>query len=198
MISIDLLGSGAGKIKDAITEELMAKSAIAIDIFEEEMKAPDDSEVELSFSQSDFDKVVKIAKDVGISYETDETERSIEITDDNPDKVDEFIQALIDAGIKFDATDDSEEDGEQEDDDVEGSKSESEENSIDEIAKLRKKTKAAEKIANKKRYRQNKAKIKIKQARYRKTAKFKKLKRISKIKAKSGKTATGRRMTKRI
>ena len=44
-------------------------------------------------------------------------------------------------------------------------------------------------------YRRNKAKIKMKAAKYRKTAKYKQLQKKAKARAKSGRTATGRRKT---
>ncbi|RMG37904.1 MAG: hypothetical protein D6732_05835 [Methanobacteriota archaeon] len=59
-------------------------------------------------------------------------------------------------------------------------------------------TKASDKIQHQRYYRQHKSKIKLRLRRYRKTAHFKRLMKIAKRKARVGKTATGRRMVKRI
>jgi hypothetical protein len=70
--------------------------------------------------------------------------------------------------------------------------------SLDEIAKLRKHTKATDKLAHQRYYRKNKAKLKLKMKRYRKTSHYKRLVAKGKIKRRSGKTATGRRIVKRV
>lgn len=64
-----------------------------------------------------------------------------------------------------------------------------------EEGKLKKKTNVALKMTRRKSYRKNKAKLKLKGRRYRKTPGFKKWKKRSKIRAKSGKTASGKRQS---
>jgi len=56
----------------------------------------------------------------------------------------------------------------------------------------------AEKRKRKREYRKKRAKLKMKARRFRRTAKFKKYKRLKDRKAKSGKTATGKRIRKFI
>jgi len=63
-------------------------------------------------------------------------------------------------------------------------------------AKL-KKTKPKDRIENKKKYRKNKAKIKKQQKKFRKSAAGKLAKRKREKMAKRGKTATGKRITRR-
>jgi len=75
-------------------------------------------------------------------------------------------------------------------------KSMSEDDDLDEAASKQKKhTSAAVKNKRRKIYRMNKAKIKIKARRRRKTAAFKRYVRKAKVKAKSGRTASGKRQT---
>ena len=66
------------------------------------------------------------------------------------------------------------------------------------MAAKRVKIDPAEKRKRKREYRKKKAKLKMKARRFRRTAKFKKYKRIKERKAKSGKTATGKRIRKFI
>jgi len=66
------------------------------------------------------------------------------------------------------------------------------------MAAKRVKINPAEKRKRKREYRKKRAKLKMKARRFRRTAKFKKYKRIKERKAKSGKTATGKRIRKFI
>lgn len=66
------------------------------------------------------------------------------------------------------------------------------------MAAKRVKIPPAEKRKRKREYRKKRAQLKMKQKRYRRTAKFKKYKRMKERKAKSGKTATGKRIRKFI
>lgn len=66
------------------------------------------------------------------------------------------------------------------------------------ISAKRVKIKPAEKRKRKREYRKKRAKLKMKGRRFRRTAKFKKWQRMKKRKAKSGKTATGKRVRKFI
>lgn len=66
------------------------------------------------------------------------------------------------------------------------------------IAAKRVKIKPAEKRKRKREYRKKRARLKMKQKKYRRTAKFKRWKRMKERKAKSGKTATGKRIRKFI
>ena len=70
---------------------------------------------------------------------------------------------------------------------------------IDEaIAAKRVKIKPAERRKRKREYRRKKARLKMKAKKFRRTAKFKRWKRMKERKAKSGKTATGKRIRKFI
>ncbi len=62
------------------------------------------------------------------------------------------------------------------------------------IAAKRTKIKPAERRKRKREYRKKKVRLKMKAKRFRRTAKFKKWKRMKERKAKSGKTATGKRI----
>ena len=66
------------------------------------------------------------------------------------------------------------------------------------MAAKRVKINPAEKRKRKREYRKKRAKLKMKARRFRRTAKFKKYKRLKDRKAKSGKTATGKRIRKFI
>ena len=68
---------------------------------------------------------------------------------------------------------------------------------IDEAVAAKKvKIKMSDRLARRRKYRKNKARLKMKAKKFRRTSKFKKWKKISKRKAKSGKTATGKRIRK--
>lgn len=66
------------------------------------------------------------------------------------------------------------------------------------IAAKRVKIKPAERRKRKREYRRKKARLKMKAKKFRRTAKFKRWKRMKERKAKSGKTATGKRIRKFI
>ena len=66
------------------------------------------------------------------------------------------------------------------------------------IAAKRVKIKPSERRKRKREYRKKKVRLKMKAKRFRRTAKFKKWKRMKERKAKSGKTATGKRIRKWI
>lgn len=66
------------------------------------------------------------------------------------------------------------------------------------MAAKRVKIKPADKRKRKREYRKKKAQLKMKARRFRRTAKFKKYSRMKKRKAKSGKTASGKRIRKFI
>ena len=173
------------KFAEAIKTTLHAKAIAAVAKKKEEMvgvpvtEEVDDGEVEFSFDPGDLNDIVKIAQATGIKYTLEDDEFSIE--EDDADKVDAFFDALDEKGIKYEI--------ETEEDDVD----------VDEAVSLKRvHTSAMDKLAHKKTYRKNRSKLKIKNKRYRKTAHAKRLARIGKRKAKQGKTATGRRMVKRI
>jgi len=174
---------------DEIAAALHDKAIQAIDAIRQEMSGvevsdeidEDDSDedgVEFTFDPADLKEIIKIADSVGIEYKVDDSDE-IEVTEEDPDKIEAFLDALDDAGIDYDS--------EETEDDVDES-----------VAPKRVHTSALDKLQHKKAYRKNKSKIKIKANRYRKTAHAKRLKKVSKRKAKQGKTATGRRIIKRI
>jgi len=172
----------ADTLRTDFLEELNSRQNHMIDVIREELAADEESDIEISFSPDDIEAIREIADSVGLEYSYEEDEGNIEITDDDGDKIDEFFSKLDDAGISYENDTESDEVAE----------------GIDEVAPVRKHTKATDKLKHKKDYRKNKSKIKIKQKRYRKTAKFKRNQRLGKVKKRSGKTATGRRITKRI
>jgi len=169
---------------DAIRRDMMGE-APAEDLDENHaMMGSDDGDgVEFTFDPEDLSAVIKVAKEVGIEYEVDDDDE-LEITDDDENKIDAFFDALDAAEINYDL--------EPVEDDVDENIEEGS------TAVKRVHTSAKDKLKNKKAYRKNKSKIKIKAKRYRKTSHAKRLKKIGKRKAKQGKTATGRRIIKRI
>jgi len=168
----------ASNFTDQVATILHDKAVAAIDDLKQDMMGQEIEESEIEFDPEDMKAIIKIADSVGVEYDIDDNDE-IEITDEDEDKIDEFLSALDDADIDYDIED--------------------EEDDIDEAAAPKRvHTSAADKLAHKQNYRKNRSKIKIKAKRYRKTAHAKRMKKISKRKAKLGKTATGRRIIKRI
>lgn len=153
---------------------------------ENEYDENDYDEIELQLiSHDDFVKAAKIAGSLGLTYFVDDETNTIDIDTDesDPNLIDKFFDALNDNGIGFTVS---------QDDEV----SEAELSEAPPPKKVH--TKAADKLAHRKYYRTHKAKIKLKLRRYRKTSHFKRLMKLAKLKARTGKTATGRRKVKRI
>jgi len=218
----------AGKFTELASKELCEMVEQAIDEMAADMA---DSEVEISFAKEDMHKVIQVANKVGIAYKLDDEGTSIEILEDDEDKLDAFFAALDDEEISYSDESEDEMDGEME---MEEGLDESElcevcktkkkkmqegeelelcevckgkrkkkmnEEDLDEVAASSRKrvhTAAADKLAHQKAYRKNKATIKLRQKRFRKTSHYKRWRKRAKIKSRIGQTAYGKRQVKRI
>jgi len=146
--------------------------------------------------------VRQIASMLNLDIELDVEAGEVEVREDDIDKVNIFFHALEMAGIGYeDAIEYQEDDAEPAEDfeeSVQPSSDISDEEVLSEIAILRKHISPTQHLAYQRAYRRKKAQAKIQGARYRKTARYKRLRVKGKIKNKVGLTATGRRMFHKV